>query len=65
MNSSNPTRFVRLSKATREEVHFSKSTLYKWHSKGIFPGLFSLVKGTLFVDKMALEELILSGVKPR
>jgi predicted DNA-binding transcriptional regulator AlpA len=65
MEQTQTTRFVRLSKATKEEVHFSKSTLYKWHSKGLFPMLFRMLKGTLFVDVVRLEELIDNGIRPR
>jgi predicted DNA-binding transcriptional regulator AlpA len=51
-------RFIRITKADKRELHFSRSTLYKWHSMGKFPSLFRLVEGTLFIDLKELNRII-------
>jgi hypothetical protein len=56
-------RFIRLSKADEEKLHFSKSKLYKLHSSKKYPDLFRVFDGTVFIDLVELNKLIEIGTK--
>lgn len=53
------TNLIRLSKA--DGLPLKKSTLYKWKHLGMYPQLFVKLGGALFIDLVALEELIEAG----
>jgi hypothetical protein len=53
------TNLIRLAKA--EGLPLQKSTLYKWKHLGKYPQIFVKLGGALFVDLVALENLIEAG----
>ena len=61
-------KLVRLKKDELEKagVPFSPSTLYHWHSRGRYPGLFVKIGRSVFLDLRKWQELVgRSRSKPR